>query len=149
MNKTIIITEEQLDRLFSPNIPTTLYHATPSCYVKSIMEHGLGAIIPENRFWDYDGTPYANITKGCFLANDEYVAESYVETSEQFEQLADEYELENGEELTITVFKVNTTDLDMTLLKPDNNQIQDAKDNPTTYFYDGVIPPDKLEIMQL
>lgn len=69
-----------------------LYHATPNCYVNSIKKHGLGGKIPKIRFWDYENTPYANISQGCFLASDEYVAESYVENSESFEELAEMYE---------------------------------------------------------
>lgn len=125
-----------------------LYHATPSCYVGSIKKHGLGGKVPETRFWDYQGTPYENITKGCFLATDEYVAESCVETSEAFEELAEKYEERYGKELNITVFQIKVSDLDVNLLSIDTNMMMDDNTDPT-YFYNGVIPFDKLTQIKL
>lgn len=125
-----------------------LYHATPSCYVNSIKKYGLGGKMPKTRFWDYEGTPYENITQGCFLATDEYVAESYVENSEEFEELADRYEERYDKELEIVVFKVNINDLDSDLLSIDTNQLVDDETDPT-YFYEGVIPYNKLTRVRL
>lgn len=125
-----------------------LYHATPSCYVSSIRKYGLGCKLPKTRFWNYEGTPYENITKGCFLATDEYVAESYVENSEAFEELADMYEERYDKELEIVVFRIKVDDLDQNLLSIDTNQITDDDTDPT-FFYDGVIPYNQLERIRL
>ncbi|WQJ53524.1 MAG: hypothetical protein [Wendovervirus sonii] len=116
-----------------------LYHATPACYVNSIKKYGLGGKIPKVRFWDYKNTPYEKIEQGCFLATDEYVAESYVENSEAFEELSDIYEERYDKELEIVVFKINIKDLDLSLLSIDENQLVDEDTDPT-YFYNGVIP---------
>jgi len=97
-----------------------LYHATPSCYERSIKKYGLGGKII-NRLWDYTNTAYQNIKIGCFLATDEYVAESYVETSEKFEDLCDWYEERYDKELKITVYQIDINDLDENLLSVDEN----------------------------
>lgn len=127
-----------------------LYHATPSCYVNSIKEFGLGGKIPKKRFWDYKNTPYSNITQGVFLATDEYVAESYLDSSDEFYELAEWYEEKYGKELNIVVFKVKISDLDKSLLSIDENQmVDDNGDINHTYFYNGVIPFNKLKIVQI
>lgn len=120
-----------------------LYHATPSCYINSIKKNGLGGKMPKVRFWDYKGTPYEKIEHGVFLATDEYVAESYIETSESYEELEDRYD-----DLEIVVFKVAVKDLDENLLTIDTNQITDDGDEPT-FFYNGVIDYDKLEVVEM
>ena len=74
--------------------------------LSSIKKNGLGGKIPRKRFWDYDNTEYANIKKGCFLATDEYVAESYLEASEEFEAFSEWYEERYDKELNIVVFKI-------------------------------------------
>ena len=143
LSKIVLIESQESKAMELLNSTEYLYHATPSCYVGSIKKHGLGGKVPKTRFWDYQGTPYENMTQGCFLATDEYVAESYVETSEAFEELAEKYEERYGEELTITVFQVNVSDLDVNLLSIDTNMMLDEKTDPT-YFYNGVIPFNKL-----
>ena len=125
-----------------------LYHATPACYVNSIKKFGLGGKLPKVRFWEYDDTEYKDIKQGCFLATDEYVAESYVETSESFEELAEEYEDKYGKELEIVVFQIKVSDLDKKLLTIDTNQIPDEDTDPT-FFYKGVIPYKNLKKMKL
>lgn len=125
-----------------------LYHATPSCYVNSIKKFGLGGKIPKKRFWNYENTPYENIKQGVFLATDEYVAESYLETSESFEELSEWYEEKYGKELEIIVFRIKLSDLDQNLLSLDENQIQDDETDPT-FFYNGIIPYNKLKIVKL
>ena len=134
--------------MFKPQLPQKLYHATPSCYVKSIKKFGLGGKMPKTRFWDYSGTPYENIRYGCFLATDEYVAESYVESSEAFEELSDIYEDRYGKELGITVFEIDTSYLNLSKLSIDTNNSTDDADSQT-YFYDGVIPFSQLKKIKL
>ena len=129
-------------------LPNYLYHATPSCYVESIKKYGLGGKIPDTRFWDYEDTPYSNIKRGCFLASDEYVAESYVESSDAFDDLSDLYEKKYNKKLEIIVFQINTKDLIMSQLSVDTNQIVDDE-SEITYFYDGIIPYNKLKIIKL
>lgn len=123
---------------------TSLYHATASCYVDSIRKYGLGGKIPSIRFWDYKGTEYVDIDKGCFLATDEYVAESYVETSDSFDDLVNQYD----EDIEIVVFEININDLDMSKLKIDTNQLYDDSIDPT-FFYEGIIPFNKLKKIKL
>lgn len=125
-----------------------LYHATPSCYLSSIKKYGLGGKIPKTRFWDYKGTSYENITQGCFLATDEYVAESYVECSDEFDELSDRYVDRYNKELEIIVFKININDLNSSLLSIDENQQLDDDVDPT-YFYNGIIPYNKLKIIKI
>lgn len=125
-----------------------LYHATPSCYVNSIRKYGLGGKMPKVRFWEYKGTPYETISQGCFLATDEYVAESYVENSEEFEELADIYEERYDKELEIIVFRINVADLDPERLSIDTNQLLDDETDPT-FFYNGVIPYSNLKKLKI
>lgn len=129
-------------------IPKYLYHATPSCYVKSIKKFGLGGKIPKKRFWDYNGTQYQNISTGCFLANDEYVAESYLEGSEEFEAFAEWFEERYDKELKIVVFQIETSKLDTKKLSIDSNNLSNTEEC-STYFYDGVIPYKNLKIINL
>ncbi len=125
-----------------------LYHATPSCYINSIKKYGLGGKQPKIRFWDYTGTEYENIKQGVFLATDEYVAESYVENSEAFEELSDLYEEQYGKELEIAVFAIKMRDINPKLLSIDNNNRTDDE-SEATYFYNGVIPYSKLQKLKL
>mgnify|MGYP003289123643 CR=1 FL=1 len=147
LNKII---SESIDNFITETINDNkyLYHATPSCYVNSIKKYGLGGKVPKKRFWDYVGTPYEDMTQGVFLATDEYVAESYLEASEYFEELSENYEDRYGKELGIVVFKININDLDESLLSIDENQMLDDNIDPT-YFYNGVIPFNKLNIIKL
>lgn len=142
------IIRETVDQYLDNMQEEYLYHATPSCYLNSIKKFGLGGKMPKKRFWNYENTPYANIKQGVFLAIDEYVAESYLETSESFEELAEWYEERYGKELEIIVFQIKLSDLDQTLLSFDENQIRDDENDPT-YFYNGVIPFNKLKILKL
>lgn len=125
-----------------------LYHATPSCYLSSIKKSGLGGKIPKIRFWDYAGTSYSGIKQGVFLATDEYVAESYLDSSDKFADFAEWYEDKYDKELDIIVFQIKVFDLRLDLLSIDNNQsIDDNMVN--TYFYDGIIPFNKLKMIKL
>lgn len=142
------IIRETVDQYLDNMQEEYLYHATPSCYVNSIKKFGLGGKIPKKRFWNYESTPYENIKQGVFLATDEYVAESYLETSESFEELSEWYEEKYGKELEIIVFQIKLSDLDQNLLSLDENQIIDDETDPT-FFYNGVIPYNKLKIVKL
>lgn len=163
MNEKVMINEAHLEHLVNKAVNEVkdklqlsiyledtkfLYHATPSCYVSSIKKYGLGGKIPQTRFWNYEGTPYENIKQGVFLARDEYVAESYVDCSEEFEELSDKYEEKYDKELEIVVFAVSVKDLDVNLLSIDQNQYAVEK-NDMTFFYNGVIPYNKLKKVKL
>lgn len=154
LEKLNIIVEDVINKYIQENVSNTLnnvnylYHATPSCYINSIKKYGLGGKIPKTRFWDYTGTPYEKIEQGCFLSSDEYVAESYVENSESFEELSDAYEERYDKELSIVVFRINIDDLDKNLLSIDTNQSVDEDTEPN-YFYNGIIPYNKLEKINL
>lgn len=147
-NKIKNIVKETINEYLKNIQEKYLFHATPSCYVNSIKKYGLGGKMPQKRFWNYENTPYDNITQGVFLATDEYVAESYLETSEAFEELAEIYEDRYNKELEIVVFKIKLSDLDISLLEIDNNQLIDDETD-ATYFYNGIIPYDKLQIINL
>lgn len=128
------------------NIPQYLYHATSSNVIKSIKKYGLGGKIPKQLWWDYNGTEYENRTQGVFLADDEYVAESFLECSEEFEEFAERYEERYNKELEIIVYQINTNDLDISKLKIDTNN---NVDEDFTYFYDGVIDYKLLKKVEL
>lgn len=123
-----------------------LYHATPSCNISSIKKYGLGGKLSKTRFWDYKGTPYDGIKQGCFLANDPYIAESFLEASDEFWDLSDAYEDRYDKELEIVVFAVLVSELDRNKLSIDENN---SDEENKTFFYDGVIPFDKLKIIKL
>lgn len=124
-----------------------LYHATPSCYLNSIKKYGLGGKLPKKRFWDYENTEYSNISKGCFLATDEDVAYDYLDASDDFYDFAEEYEETYDKELKIIILQININDLDTNLLSIDTNQQFDDENDPT-FFYNGVIPFDKIKIIK-
>lgn len=90
---------------------------------------------PSKRFWDYEGTEYES-KFGVFLANDEIVAYDFLDSSDDYWDLAEEYEAKYDKELEIVVFAINTSDLNLSKLSIDTNN--DSED--LTYFYDGVIP---------
>lgn len=123
--------------------------------MRSIKKNGLGAKVPKKRFWNYENTPYENIKYGVFLATDEYVAESYLDSSDEFEEFAEEYEDRYEKELEIIVFRIKTSDIDLNKLSLDQNNIYDENDEESederdpTYFYNGIIPYNKLEIIEL
>ena len=117
------------------DIPAVLYHATPSCYINSIKKFGLGGKRPRKQFWDYEGTEYES-KFGVFLANDENVAYDFLDSSDSYWDLAEEYEAKYDKELEIVVFAINTSDLNLSKLTIDTNNDSDEP----TYFYNGVIP---------
>ena len=47
------------------------------------------------------------------------------------------------------MFRINTNDLDLSLLSEDENQIQEGDESERTYFYNGIIPFEKLEKITL
>lgn len=135
--------DEEKNLLTSADIPPKLYHATPSCYLNSIMRYGLGAKLPTRRFWDYRGTPYENIKQGVFLATSPYVAEDFLDSSDEYWELKEEFEERTGQEISIAVLEVDTKFLDMSRLSIDENN---SDDEDLTYFYNGVIPSSRIRI---
>ena len=125
-------------------LPDVLYHATSSHLLSSIKKYGLGGKIPKRTWWDYDSTEYKNRNQGVFFATDEYVAASFLEASDDFANFADEYEDRYDKSLQIIVFAVNTKDLDISKISIDSNNNTD--EDSQTYFYDGIIPYNKLSI---
>ena len=126
-------------------LPTVLYHATSSHLLSSIKKYGLGGKMPKRTWWDYDSTEYKNREQGVFFATDEYVAASFLEASDDFANFADEYEDRYDKSLQIIVFAVNTKDLDVSKISIDSNNSTD--EDSQTYFYDGIIPYNKLKIV--
>ena len=135
------INESNKKRLKLPNI---LYHATSSHLLSSIKKYGLGGKIPKRTWWNYNSTEYKNRGQGVFFATDEYVAASFLEASDDFANFADEYEDRYDKYLQIIVFAVNTKDLDISKISVDSNNSTD--EDSQTYFYDGIIPYNKLSI---
>ena len=126
------------------NLPDVLYHATSSHLLSSIKKYGLGGKMPKRTWWDYDSTEYKNREQGVFFATDEYVAASFLEASDDFANFADEYEDRYDKSLQIIVFAINTKDLDVSKISIDSNN--SADEDSQTYFYDGIIPYNKLTI---
>lgn len=125
------------------DIPAVLYHATPSCYINSIKKYGLGGKRPNKQFWDYEGTEYEN-KFGVFLANDENVAYDFLDSSDSFWDLAEEYESKYDKELKIIVFAINTDQLDLSKLSIDTNNDSEEP----TYFYEGIIPFSRMKMIE-
>lgn len=71
-----------------------------------------------------------------------------LKNSEQFEELSDVYEERYGKELEIVVFAVKVSDLNRELLSIDTNQQYDEEGHPN-YFYNGIIPFNKLKRVKL
>ena len=135
--------DEEKNLLASAVIPPKLYHATPSCYLNSIRKYGLGAKLPRKRFWDYRSTPYENIKQGVFLATDPYVAEDFLDSSDDYWELKEEFEERTGQEISIAVLEIDAKFLDMSRLSIDENN---SDDEDLTYFYNGVIPSSRIRI---
>lgn len=135
--------DEGKNLLAGAAIPPRLYHATPSCYLNSIRKYGLGAKLPKKRFWDYGSTPYENLKQGVFLATDPYVAEDFLDSSDEYWELKENLEERYGKEISIVVLEIDTKSLDLSRLSIDENN---SNDNDLTYFYNGVIPASKIRI---
>lgn len=118
-------------------VPDILYHATLKRFIPNIKKFGLGGKLPKRRFWDYEDTPYENITQGVFLADDSEVAFSYLECCDELYDRYEDFEPDDD----IVVFAINKSDLDESKLSVDENNNSEA----TTWFYDGVIPFEVLK----
>jgi hypothetical protein len=121
-------------------IPEVLYHATSSHLTHSIKKYGLGGKMPRKLWWDYEGTSYEHRNKGVFLADDEYVAYDFLDSSEEYYDFKEEYDENHEKELEIVVYKIKASDLDKSKLSIDANNNEESP----TYFYDGIIPYSKL-----
>jgi hypothetical protein len=102
-----------------------LYHATYKPLIKNIKKFGLGGNPKKRKNWE-------DSKDVVYLANDPDVAESYAEESE----LVNEDWLDE-----IVIFKIDTNNLDINLLKNDKNVRNDDQD---TFEYYGIIPYDFL-----
>lgn len=122
----------------SKKFPKTLYHATIKQRLASIKKYGLGGKIPRKRFWDYEGTEYEKIKQGCFLDIEPENAYYYVESSDELYDMYEDFDTDD-----ILLFSVDVKDLDVSKLSIDSND-QDNESNPHSYFYDGIIPFEKL-----
>lgn len=123
------------------NLPNKLYHATISSNINSIKRYGLGGKISKKRFWDYENTVYEHIKRGIFLTDDPWVASDFIEASEFYDDLTDE-----NDNIKIIVFEIDINDIDINKLQKDQNM---KSDEEFTWFYDGVIPYNKLKIVNL
>lgn len=121
--------------------PNKFYHATINIYLDSIKKYGLGGKIPKIRFWDYNGTIYQNMKQGVFLTNDPYVAYDFIDSSDAYWDLA-----ENNDNISIIVFEIDAKDIDMSKLSIDANM---NNDESFTWFYNSVIPYNKLKLIEL
>ena len=135
---------------FDPDdLPNIFYHATIKPYLKNIKKYGLGGKIPKIRFWDYEDTKYEKIKQGFFVDIDPEAAYSYIDASDE---IYDNF----GDDVEIIVFSIKKKDLDLSKLSidqndesnyyeywEDNNMEYDYK-GPHSFFYDGVIPFEKL-----
>ena len=111
----------------SAEMPAKLYHATYEHFLSSIQTDGLGG--------DRD-TQWDDSQRGVvYLAIDPYVAESYAETAEAYEE---------NEDYKIIILEIDTSYLDQSLFQIDRNVIGSDGD---TVEYHGVIPPSAVKIM--
>lgn len=154
MKKTIKINEKNLKGIISNcvknvlaensnfnNYPDKFYHATISSNINSIKRYGLGGKISKTRFWDYENTVYEHIKKGVFLTDDPGAASDFIEASDVYDDLTDE-----NDNIEIIVFEIDINDIDINKLQKDQNM---NSDDDFTWFYNGVIPYNKLKIVDL
>lgn len=120
------------------DIPNILYHATIKQRLSSIKKFGLGGKIPKKRFWDYEGTEYENIKQGFFVDANPENAYYYVENSDEIWDNYEDFDTDD-----ILLFSIKTKDLDLSKLSIDSND-ESNDEEPHSYFYDGVIPFEKL-----
>lgn len=108
-----------------------LYHATYTDLLPMIEKNGLG------------NSPYKNWSdsqnKFVYLASDPDEAYSYAETFE------DEDNVQDYQESEIVVFEIDSNELDVSKLFKDSNII----DNQSSFQYEGVIPYEKLKMIDL
>lgn len=115
------------------DVPKKLYHATYKQFLKSIKKSG-GLEGGKNKMWE------DSKKKVVYLAIDKDVAESYMEDNDFLEELDDdEYDdyVDN-----IIVFEIDTSKLNLSLLKSDENV---RNDDNSTFEYKGKIPLDAMK----
>ena len=122
------------------NIPGKLYHATIRQRLSDIKKYGLGGKVPKNRLWDYKGTEYENIKQGFFVDIYPENAYDYIISSDE---VWDKYE-DFDEDRDMVVFEIDTKDIDLSKLSIDKNDTSNDEE-PHSYFYDGIIPFEKLK----
>ncbi len=111
-------------------MPSKLYHATYEHLLPSIQNNGLGG--------DRD-TQWTDSERGVvYLAIDPYVAESYAETTEAYDESFDE-----GDGYKIVILEIDTSHLDQSMFQIDRNVIDNEGD---TVEYHGVIPALALKV---
>ena len=113
---------------------TLMYHATFGCYKDSILEHGLNPTIGRtHKNWQFSKD------KLVCLAFDGYIAEDFCESNDT---VSDEI-YDSG----IVLFGVNVSGLEL-FYDPNINEF-DENGNPynISLVYEGVISPDRLEII--
>ena len=129
------MTFDQLSNLIkedsADSVPPILYHATYRPLLRHIKKHGLSPL-HKRKFWDDSAD---NL---IYLATDPEIAESYAESSD----IVNEDWLDE-----IVIFSINTLSLDLTKLRKDSN-VRDDSTEPSTYEYEGVIPPNLLKIYE-
>lgn len=120
---------------FTIRIPSKLYHATTIDRLNSIRKHGLGGKL-DNNLWDYTDQKVS----GVFLADDEYVAESFVESADFYD-----------DEIEIIVFEIELKNIDLSKIFVDMNLLDNLTGNEpiATWFYNDIISFDKLKQIEL
>lgn len=126
------------ENIFRESLPNKLFHATLKRFVPSIKKLGLGGKLPKRRFWDYENTPYEKITQGVFLATDDDIAWDYLESCDELYDRYEDFEPDDD----IVVFEIDINDLDLSKLSIDENN---SDEELPTYFYNGIIPFEKLK----
>jgi hypothetical protein len=120
---------EELER-----IPKKLYHATYKQFLKSIQQKGLGNT--KRKMWSDSKTGVV------YLADDPWVAESYAETAEWPEDRDDPDAYYDN----IIILEIDTTKLDPSKLKVDENVLLDEGEENSTWEYHDIIPWDAIKI---
>ena len=113
---------------------TLMYHATFGCWKDSILEHGLNPSIAKNhKNWEF-----SNDNQVC-LAFDGDIAEDFCESNNTVPD-----EIYNS---GIVLFEVDVTGLEL-FYDPNVNREDNGVLLDIALVYEGVISPDRLEIVE-
>ena len=113
---------------------TLMYHATFGCWKDSILEHGLNPSIAKN----HKNWQFSNDNQVC-LAFDGDIAEDFCESNNTVPD-----EIYNS---GIVLFEVDVTGLEL-FYDPNVNREDNGVLLDIALVYEGVISPDRLEIVE-
>lgn len=98
---------------FTLRIPSKLYHATTIDKIDNIRKYGLGGKL-DDKLWDHSEQK----VNGIFLADDEYVAESFVDSADFYD-----------DETEIIIFEIERKNIDLSKIFVDMNLLDNLTGN--------------------